>query len=97
MLPHIHENTINVALSKVRPQMKDVEHFTVHDLRRTARTQLAALKVDRFIAERCLNHKIPGVEGTYDRHEYFDERREALAKWAAVVEQCETTKKRAVA
>jgi integrase len=94
LLPHIHENTLNVALSKVRPQMKGVEHFTIHDLRRTARTQLAALKVDRFIAERCLNHKIPGVEGTYDRHEYFDERREALGKWAAVVEQCEATKKR---
>lgn len=88
MLPHIHENTLNVALSKVRKHMPGVEHFTIHDLRRTARTHLTALGVDRFVAERCLNHKIGGVEGVYNRHDYFDERRKALAKWAAFLEEC---------
>jgi integrase len=88
-LPHIHENTLNVALSKIRKQMPGVPHFHVHDLRRTARTHLAALKVSRHIAERCLNHAIPGVEGTYDAHEYFEERRDALAQWAELVEACE--------
>ena len=34
------------------------------------------------IAELCLNHKIPGVEGVYDRHEYYEGRKEALQKWA---------------
>jgi len=89
MLPYIHENTLNVALSKVRKQMPGVEHFHVHDLRRTARTHLAALGVDRFIAERCLNHKIKGVEGDYDRHDYFDQRRDALERWAELIEACE--------
>ena len=89
MLPHIHENTLNVALSKVRRHMPGVERFTIHDFRRTARTHLAALKVDRHIAERCLNHKIKGVEGTYDRHDYFDERRAALLKWAKFIDECE--------
>ena len=89
MLPHIHENTLNVALSKVRKLMPDVENFTIHDLRRTARTHLAALKVAPHIAEKCLNHKVKGVEGTYDRHDYYDERRDALAKWAEFLEACE--------
>lgn len=89
MLPHIHENTLNVALSKVKPLLPGVENFTIHDFRRTARTHLAALGVESHIAERCLNHKIDGVEGIYNRHAYFNERREALAKWAAVVEACE--------
>ena len=57
-LPHIHENTLNVALSKVKPNMAGVEPFTIHDFRRTARTHLAALGVESHIAERCLNHKI---------------------------------------
>jgi integrase len=92
MLPHIHENTLNVALSKVRKLMPGVEHFHVHDLRRTARTHLAALGVDRFVAERCLNHKIKGVEGVYDAHEYFYERRDALNKLAVFIEECETAK-----
>jgi integrase len=90
MLPHIHESTLGVALAKVRKHMPAVEPFTIHDFRRTARTHLAALKVPPHIAERCLNHKIKGVEGTYDRHEYFDERREALGMWAKVVIECET-------
>ncbi len=90
MLPHIHENTLNVALSKVKPLLTGMENFTIHDMRRTARTHLAALGVEPHIAERCLNHKIDGVEGIYNRHAYFNERREALAKWAAVVEACET-------
>lgn len=89
MLPHIHENTLNTALAKVKPLMPDMESFCVHDFRRTARTHLAALGVDTHIAERCLNHKIRGIEGTYNRHDYFDERRKALALWAEFLETCE--------
>lgn len=89
MMPHIHENTLNVALSKVKPLMVDVPAFCVHDFRRTARTHLAALGVDPHIAERCLNHKIKGVEGIYNRHDYFEERRKALDVWAKYLEACE--------
>lgn len=92
MLPHIHENTLNVAMSKVKPLLGDMENFTIHDFRRTARTHLSALGVNPHIAERCLNHKIEGVEGIYDRHDYLSERREALTKWAAVLESCEAGK-----
>ncbi|XDK19771.1 Hypothetical protein ABZS17I87_00076 [Kosakonia cowanii] len=34
------------------------------------------------MAERCLNHKLKGVEGIYDRYDYFDERKEALQRVA---------------
>ena len=30
---------------------------------------------------------MPGVRGVYDRHAYLDEKREALARLAAVVEK----------
>lgn len=90
MLPHIHENTLNVALAKVKPHMPGAAPFTIHDFRRTARTHLAALGVPPHIAERCLNHKIKGVEGIYNRHDYFPERRDALAKWARFVDSCES-------
>lgn len=82
MLPHVCENTINVALAKLR---HGLEPFTVHDFRRTMRSQLGALKIPPHIAERCLNHKTAGVEGIYDRYDYFSERREALEAWAAVL------------
>jgi integrase len=91
-LPYIHENTLNVAMSKVKANMSDIDPFTIHDFRRTARTHLAALGVDSHIAERCLNHKIKGIEGVYNRHDYFDERKLALQKLANFLESCETGK-----
>ncbi len=58
------------------------EAFTIHDLRRTCRSRLAQLKVPSNVAEKCINHKIKGVEGVYDQWGYFDERAEALNKLA---------------
>lgn len=85
MIPHIQESTLPVALAKVRREMPNIPTFTVHDFRRTARTHLAALGVDPVVAERCLNHRIRGVEGIYNRHQYFDERRAALELWAGLL------------
>lgn len=74
------------GLARCRRRMKDkfgIEPFTLHDLRRTARTGLARLKVEPHIAERVLNHAQERIPGTYDLHSYFDEKREALEKWSA--------------
>jgi len=81
-VPHMGIDTLNVALLRVK---HGLPHFTLHDLRRTARTHLAALGVRREVAERCLGHKLRGVEGTYDRYDYFRERRAALESWAALL------------
>ena len=76
---HISPDTLNAALKKMFEESKmPVEHFTVHDLRRTFRSLLASLAVPGHVAERCLNHKLKGVEGIYDRYDYLDERRQAL-------------------
>lgn len=85
MIPHIQESTLPVALAKVRAEMPEVPNFTIHDFRRTARTHLAALGVDPVVAERCLNHRIKGVEGIYNHYQYFNERRDALAKWTTLL------------
>ena len=79
---HVSRSTLNMVMPSVLKEMPDVEPFSIHDLRRTMRTQMAALGIDPVIAERCLNHKIPGIEGIYNRHQYFDERKAALAQWA---------------
>jgi integrase len=71
-------------------KIQGIDHFTVHDLRRTAKTMLQANGVDEFISERCLNHKLSGVSGTYGRHDFFEERKKALQFWANYLESCET-------
>ena len=60
-------------------------HFVNHDLRRTLRTGLSKLRIDRDIREAVLAHTRPGVEGVYDRHDYQAEKKDALERWAAYV------------
>ena len=59
-----------------------IRRFTPHDLRSTMKSHLRKLGVPREVSEMCLNHKLPGVEGIYDQHTYYDERRNALEKWS---------------
>jgi len=83
---HISPDTLNAAIQKLfREEKMPVPHFTVHDLRRTCRSLLASNGVAGHVAERCLNHKLKGVEGIYDRYDYLEERREALAEIAHIV------------
>ena len=37
------------------------------------------------IAERVLNHAMPGLQAVYNRHNYLAEKRTALALWAEYV------------
>jgi integrase len=62
-----------------------VSGWTLHDLRRTARSLMSAVGVPNDIAERTLGHTIGGVRGVYDRHEYLEEKSAALAKVAAKI------------
>lgn len=70
-----------------------VRPFTPHDLRSTMKSHMRALGVPRDISEMCLNHKLSGVEGIYDQHTYFDERKQALEKWAQFLITCEAGSK----
>jgi hypothetical protein len=44
----------------------------------------AGLRPD--IAERLLGHATGGIQGIYDRHQYFEEKRDALAKLARLID-----------
>jgi len=94
--PHMGADTLNRAITKLfgheagkkkQPPnlMGEMPHFTVHDLRRTCRTLLAQQGTPGHVAERCLNHKLKGVEGIYNKHDYLDERKEALDSLALKV------------
>lgn len=70
-----------------------LEHFTIHDLRRTAATGMAGLGIAPHVVDRILNHstgKISGVARVYNRHEYLAQRKDALEAWAKHVEELVT-------
>jgi integrase len=79
-----------VAQADIEPApLADLEHFTVHDLRRSAATAWGEyLKTPPHIIERMLNH-LPEdkLVATYQRAVYADEQREAWEAWGALVEQ----------
>lgn len=80
--------TSNFSKDKARlDTASGVSGYTLHDCRRAARSLLSRAGVRPDIAERVLGHTIKGVEGVYDRHEYFDEKADALARLAALIER----------
>jgi integrase len=92
MRGHVDQDYMNRPIQNyIKPLMGDIENFTIHDFRATMKTHMCskAIGIDRFVAERCLNHKIPGMDGVYDRGDYFEERKAALDAWAAFVESAE--------
>jgi integrase len=71
------------------PAAKAPPHWQFHDLRRTAASGMAALKVQPHVIEAVLNHRsgaIKGVAATYNRYAYADEKRAALEAWGRHVE-----------
>jgi integrase len=64
-----------------------VSGYTIHDLRRTARSLLSRAGVNADVAERCLGHVIGGVRGIYDRHEYFEEKKRAFEALALQIDR----------
>jgi integrase len=62
-----------------------VEEWTLHDLRRTARSLMSRAGVPSDHAERCLGHAIGGVRGVYDRHAYAEEKRLAFEALASLI------------
>jgi integrase len=78
------------GLSRLKNSLDDaasVSGWTIHDLRRTARSLMSRAGIPSEHAERCLGHVIGGVRGTYDRHQYFAEKRRAFEALAAQIER----------
>jgi len=64
--------------------LKDVEAYTLHDLRRTFATVHAQIGTPIHVTEKLLNHvsgTISGVAAVYNRHSYVDEMRFAMRQY----------------
>jgi integrase len=68
-------------------QRSGVTGWTIHDLRRTARSLMSRAGVPSDHAERCLGHVIGGIRGVYDRHSFRAEKARAFELLAGQVER----------
>ena len=79
MLDALREGSAETALAP----------WILHDLRRTATTGMAGLRVLPHVVDRILNHTsgtIRGVARVYNRFEYAEERKAALEAWGRRVD-----------
>ena len=81
-----HE-TLSVVVSEISAEMLKAkearEDFELRDLRRTAETMLAGLKVPSDVRAQLLSHGLGGVQNRhYDHHDYALEKRQALERWS---------------
>ncbi|MBU9491756.1 tyrosine-type recombinase/integrase [Burkholderia multivorans] len=79
----IAKSTLNQA---VRALSMNVQHFVLHDFRRTASTHLHEMGLSSDAIEKALAHTIKGIKGVYNRAEYAEERRHILRLWAEFVD-----------
>jgi integrase len=76
--------------ARLRELLGDMSPWVIHDLRRTAASGMARLGISLAIIEKVLNHvsgSFAGIVGVYQRHEFAEEKRAALEKWADHVER----------
>jgi hypothetical protein len=75
LAPHRRQRALHVGIDTVSAALATVDHgldaFTIHDLRSTMRTHLSSLGVRSEVAERCLNHKLPGIQAVYNTHAFL--------------------------
>lgn len=88
---HVAETTLWAAIQRAFDRGDiDIQRFTPHDTRSTAKGHMRNMGISKDISEIALNHTLKGMEAIYDVREEIPERRDALEKWTAFLIACET-------
>jgi integrase len=74
-------NGFSKLKERVDKAMGDVPPWVNHDIRRTVRTNLAALNVEDHVAEAVIGHGRRGIQRVYDQWRYLPQIKTALDAW----------------
>lgn len=77
---------ITETVKRAQAEGHNLEHSTVHDLRRTASTLLHEAGFSSDWIEKQLAHEQNGVRAVYNKAEYAAQRRDMLQQWADMVD-----------
>lgn len=75
------------GLAAIQTAAGTADDWTWHDLRRTIASGLQRIGAPFEVIEAVLAHRRPGISAVYQRHEYINERRTWLRKWAATCDK----------
>jgi len=76
----ILESAVDMAIRRNRDIFK-IDHFTPHDLRRSAASHITSQGITRLVVSKILNHAESGVTAVYDRYSYDREKQKAMRIW----------------
>lgn len=84
----ISKTTLNqiIFVARKKPGYEWLDDIWIHDLRRTASTQLHEMGWNSDVIEKALNHTVGGVRGVYNRAQYAEPRKNMLQAWADFIE-----------
>lgn len=96
----VRGETLTKAVAEISAAMvKDKtarEPFSLRDLRRTCETMLASMGISKDVRAQLLSHGLGGVQNVhYDKHDYADEKRNALEAWGNRLEEITSGKHQA--
>lgn len=83
-----------LELAREEDPKANLTPFVLHDLRRTCATGLQRLGVQLPVIEKVLNHtsgSFAGIVAVYQRHDFAEEKRDALSKWGDHIESIALT------
>jgi integrase len=74
----IHKTSLGHTISRI----ESVQAFSPRDLRRTVKTRMGEIGIEKSIRDRIQNHALNDVSSKhYDRYDYLQEKRKALLTW----------------
>lgn len=86
----VAKRMLELARGETGDKAFEIERWTLHDLRRTAASGMAKLRVRPHVIEAVLNHRsgvIRGIAAIYNRYDYAEEKAVALGAWADRVDE----------
>ena len=90
---HLRADALPQAVANNRTVFA-LDHWTPHDLRRSAATQMTAAGIPRDTVSKILGHTEPGVTAKhYDKYDYDKEKVAAMRKWGRKLDRIITGKK----
>lgn len=78
----------NIREENDETKFVEMEHFSNHDLRRTARSYWSSIG-EWSICEKMLGHKLPGEADVYDRHHYTEQMTIVYRRWWGILKALE--------